>query len=124
MSDLSQLREYTLSIDEFKKPKVYIGNNAIVAKLIEIALLDPGTYPTRPDMGLGLRTKYRYISEDEITTLEQDYRKQIETYLPELTAVNVEIELDTDKVLHFLISVDKTVYTLLYNTETKTLDSL
>lgn len=124
MSDLSQLREYTLSIDEFNKPKVYVGNNAIVAKLIEIALLDPGTYPTKPDMGLGLRTKYRYISEDEITTLEQDYRKQVETYLPELTAVNVEITLDTDKVLHLLVTVDQTVYTLLYNTETKTLDSL
>ena len=117
------LREYTLSVNEFNQPKVLTDNEAIVSKLIELAMLEPGVYPTRPYMGLGLRSKYRYSFEDRLEELKQDYQNQIQTYLPTLVAAKVDI-VESDLTLKFYITVDQTIYTLILDKTTKTLSSL
>jgi len=123
LSDLLNLREYALSNDEFGKPKIYVGQNAVVTKLVELALLEKGTYPSRPNMGLGIVSTYRYTSEDKISDMETAYKDQIETYLPELSATEVSMVLN-DKILNIYVTVDKTVYSLAFDTENNTLESL
>lgn len=122
---LSNLREYTLSIDEFGKPKILTDNDAICIKLIEIGMLEPGTYPDHPYMGLGIRSRYRYTTDADLENLKTDYKNQVETYLPELKIADLNIYYgENDLMIHINIQIDNVVYPLILNTEKKTLSSL
>jgi hypothetical protein len=117
------LVEYALDIDEFNHPKVYKGSDAVVSKLIELALLKPGTYPTRPNMGLGLIERYRYTSDLDLEKLKTEYQEQIQTYLPDLASAEVDI-IEKERVIKFYIAINQITYTLILDTATKTLSSL
>ena len=47
-------KEYFLSIDNLSKPKVVTGQEAIAYLLIRLLLLNPGSDPLHPEMGVGL----------------------------------------------------------------------
>lgn len=116
--------EYTMSINNIQRPRIVKGHDAIYILLVRLALLDPGTNQAFPDMGLGLRTKYRYALEDKLTEMVSDYRNQIETYLPSLNLVDLSAEVKS-KHLIFNVNIDNSlIYPIVINTETFTLDQL
>lgn len=108
MSDIPQ--EHLLTTDEFNNPKVLTGKDAISQLLIHLILLEPGTYASRPTMGVGLISRYRYNSEESLEQLKQDIQDQVTTYLPEFGAVNVELEMDAEKRLVINIEISGTIY--------------
>jgi hypothetical protein len=112
-----------MSLNEFNRPKVFEDQDATCIKLIELALLEKGTIPTRPDMGLGIISRYRYSSSDDLEQLKSDYEDQIATYLPELIAAEVSVS-ESDKTIRISIVIDDVVYRLTFNKETTTLESL
>lgn len=112
------IREYLMTTNNFNKPKVLKDQDAIYTFLVKLALLEPGTYQSHPDMGLGLISKYRYSSDAD--QIKVDFKKQIQTYLPMVTATNVLTEIK-DHYLIIQIQIDDTVYPLYLNTETKQL---
>lgn len=122
-SDTSTIREYTLSLNEFKRPLILTDQDATCVKLIELILLEKGTYPTRPNMGVGIISRYRYSSSDDLEQLKNDIEEQISTYLPELIATEVSVS-ESDKAINIAIVIDDIVYRLTFNKETKTLASL
>ena len=83
--------EYSLSITEFNRPEIATGAKAIIQKIIQLIFMNPGTYPTKPYMGIGFIKKYRYSFMDNIDELNEEVKEQIRTYLPEFQTVNVEI---------------------------------
>lgn len=86
--------EPCLSIDEFNKPKILDGKDAISTLLIHLILLEPGTFSNRPGMGVGLISRYRYIEKDGLQQLQKDIESQINSYLPEFEAVEVKVSMD------------------------------
>lgn len=102
--------EYLLTTDEFNNPKVLQGKDAISQLLIHLILLEPGTYASRPTMGVGLVPRYRYTSEENLDVLKQDIEDQISTYLPEFSGVKVTLELDTESQLIINIEINGTIY--------------
>lgn len=108
MPDIPQ--EHLLTTDEFNNPKVLTGKDAISQLLIHLILLEPGTYASRPTMGVGLISRYRYNSEESLEQLKQDIQDQVTTYLPEFGAVNVELEMDAEKRLVINIKISGTIY--------------
>lgn len=101
-------REYLCSIDNFKKPVVRNKKTAIGLLLLRIILLEPGSDPLHPDMGVGIR-RYRYT----MCTLDQlkaRVKEQIETYLPCFKSSSVEITITRDKRCNIEITVDDTIY--------------
>ena len=54
------MKEYSISINEFNKPKEYDGINSLYITLIRLILLEPGTYQTNPNMGVGIVSRFRY----------------------------------------------------------------
>ena len=52
-------REYLLSVTPLKRPKVLEGEEAIAMDLLRLILLNPGSDPLHPDMGVGI-INYRY----------------------------------------------------------------
>lgn len=121
----NRFAEYTLSVNKFNQPKVTTGIKAIINKIITLIMMKPGTYPTRPYMGVGLADNYRYTFTDDIPNIKSEVNKQIETYLPELSSVRVEFDTkDSDKTLYIYIIIQKSLYTLLLDTNTRTLSWL
>lgn len=103
-------KEYLLSTDEFNNPKVLEDKDAISQLLIHLILLEPGTYASRPTMGVGLISRYRYTSEDNLDKLRKDIADQISLYLPEFSGVLVDLELDDEGQLIINIEINGTIY--------------
>ena len=108
-------KEYLLTTDEFNNPKVLTGKDAISQLLVHLILLEPGTYAARPQMGIGLVSRYRAMSEDDLDKLRNDIKNQIEQYLPEFAGCRVEVALGDDKKLSLNITINGTLYK--YETE-------
>lgn len=118
--------EYSLSITEFNRPEIATGAKAIIQKIIQLIFMNPGTYPTKPYMGIGFIKKYRYSFMDNIDELNEEAKEQIRTYLPEFQTVNVEFSNMNGKInqLVIFITVDYMTYSLVLDTNKKTLSWL
>ncbi len=105
-------REYVLSTDVFNKPLVIKDRDAISTLLIRLFLMEPGENPNRPEMGIGLRSRFRYISStnNSLKELMEVANEQIAKYLPEFQAVDVKITIDKDNKLTIDIAADDTLY--------------
>ena len=63
-------------------------------------------------MGVGLVSKYRFLTEDLALGLIDDIDNQISKYLPELQCTNVEIAYSLEKTAIIKITIDDIIYTL------------
>lgn len=103
-------REYLLSVDEFSNPQVVEGKSAIALLLSRLILLEPGSDPLHPEMGVGLK-RYRFNSnKDALTELKNVIAKQVDVYLPTYQGSEVTLTLTKDKKLNIDITVGDTTY--------------
>ena len=101
-------REYLFSVNEFNEPAVLTGKSAIGLMLVRLIMLDPGSNPLHPTMGVGIR-KYRYgINNTE--ELRKKVQEQIETFLPCYQNATVAIIVTPDKVCNIEIAINDIVY--------------
>lgn len=103
-------REYLLDTDDFKQPKVLYGKKAIGLIICRLLLLEPGTDPMRPEMGVGLVSKYRYMFPDQLPELKRDIAKQLNDYLFPYQQVGITLWAETDKTLRIDVIVDDNAY--------------
>lgn len=101
-------REYCMSVDNFKRPLVYKNQQAIAVLLTRLILLNPGSDPLHPDMGVGI-TNYRYIL-GKTEELEKRVKEQISTYLPCFSSSKVELKITEDKLCNIEITIDDVMY--------------
>lgn len=106
----SVYREYLLDTNNFEQPRILEDQQAIAALLTRLILLEPGTNPLFPTMGVGLVSKYRYTTQDKENDLKNDIRNQISTFLPEAQCTNVNLIYNEDKTIDIEITVDNTVF--------------
>ena len=119
MSDINT-HEYVFSVDDFGSPIVLKNSEAIATILTRLLLLEPGTIQSHPDMGVGLVSRYRYSTESDIDNLRDDFRAQIEKYLPQYQGVQVNCFLQ-NKVCYINATIDDTIYAFFYDTNTNDL---
>jgi hypothetical protein len=113
--------EYLLSVDEFNNPAYLKGKSSVALLLSRLIVLEPGSDPLHPTMGLGIKN-YRFNSNsDNINELKSDLKKQIETFLPQYTGVEISMNISKNKILNVSILIGDTEYR--YSTEITT-DSL
>lgn len=110
------IKEYLLTTDEFRNPKVISGPLAMGVLITRLLLLIPGTNPRHPDMGVGITT-YRFMLESEMYNLQSRIRDQMNTYLPSdyRGSTKVNLTINPNKYLVITIVVDGTSY--IYDTE-------
>jgi hypothetical protein len=114
---MAKNREYIASISNFNKPIVYEGKRAIGMLLTRLIMLEPGSDPLHPDMGVGI-TSYRYTM-NTLDELRARVKKQIETYLPTFNSSNVTLVITPDHLCNIEITIDDTVYVYNSNEATK-----
>jgi len=102
-------KEYFLSIDNLSKPKTAVGQEAIAYLLIRLLLLNPGSDPLHPDMGVGLEDFRFCVGREQ--ELQERIKEQIRTYLTEFAFSEVKIvEITAEKICNIEITVGNTVY--------------
>lgn len=106
-------KEYLFSANKFQQPIVYSGPRAIGLLLIRLILLDPGSDPLHPEMGVGIR-RFRY-GMDNLNTLTQRIKEQIDTYLPCYPASDVTLVQTPDHFVNIEITINDVVY--VYNSQ-------
>jgi len=105
-----KLREYHVTVDDFKQPKKSEGRKAIGVLIIRLILLEPGTDPVRPEMGLGIVSKYRYMQKDGMDELASNLQQQLSKYLVPYSNVTVEMTMNDNLQLTFDIHIDESTY--------------
>ena len=93
--------ENTLWVDDFSKAKEVDELTAVAIRLNNLILMDQGTMPNDPKMGVGIRKyKFEYANTETIYKLRNDILEQMEMYLPieRNYDINVYIEIDPDSL--------------------------
>lgn len=89
--------EPLLSVNKYYKPLVATDQNYATLLLVRLILLEPGTFQTHPDCGVGLVSKFKYATDVDMAELNSKIKEQIMKYLPQFSLVNVRCELGDDK---------------------------
>lgn len=115
--------EPLLSVDKYYKPLVAEGTDFATLMLIRLILLEPGTFQTHPDCGVGLVSRFRYAFDVDIKKLSNDIKTQIMKYLPQFTLVEVKCVMGDnatgdEKVIKIFITSEELNAYLPINTET------
>lgn len=100
--------EYLFSVNEFKEPAKVTKKEAIALLLIRLIMMEPGTNPLHPSMGVGIK-RYRY-GLNNLEELRLNVEKQIETFLPDFQNATVNIAVTPEKVCNIEITIDDILY--------------
>ena len=106
---MSILKEYVIGTNDFNQPEEYLGKKAVGLLVERLLLLEPGTDPMRPEMGVGLVSKYRYMFPDKLNELKNNVADQLERYLFPYQTVNIKFSAK-NKELTIDITVDDYTY--------------
>ena len=101
-------KEYLFSTNKYNEPVEVTGKSAIALLLVRLILLEPGSDPLHPDMGVGIK-EYRY-SLTQLQDLKKKIEEQIELFLPDFQSASVSIVASNSKVCNIEISIDDTIY--------------
>ena len=92
-------KEYFLSLDNFNRPAEVTGGEAVALLIARLIMLEPGSDPLHPTMGVGLVSKYRY--SNKLEELKSDIKEQISTWLPDFVSdTDISLIITPDKVLN------------------------
>lgn len=100
--------EPLMSVNNFHEPIVVKDEDAAVLLITRLILLEPGTFQTHPNMGVGIVSRFRHGLDTDIKRLESEITTQISKYLPMFTTVQVSVEIDNDnKTLKIYVTSDQ-----------------
>ena len=112
------MKEHVLSLNDFNMTKVFNESDSAYVLIIRLLLLEPGKFQSHPEMGVGIRSRYRFNNDENfLMNLQNDIKKQIDKYLPELSATDVTIT-SNNKVLGIIINTADGAYVVSYDTTT------
>ena len=111
------ITEFSFSVDDFQNPKIYKDAEAISTLLVRLLLLEPGTFQSHPEMGVGLISKYRFGVEGVAQELQSNFQSQIETYLPQFQGARVSCR-EKEGVLMIAAEIDNTLYGIYFDSST------
>ena len=118
-------KEYCLSLDNFNRPAELNGGEAVAYLIARLIMLEPGSDPLHPTMGVGLVSRYRYSTKME--ELKNDIKNQISLWLPDFVSdTDISLIVTPDKVLNVEIILKSTeeIYTFSVNPTEHTLSEI
>lgn len=102
-------KELGLSTNVFNKATEYQGKTAWFQLILNLIFLRPGTYPSIPNMGVGLQDyEYEYI-DDVKDNIRNKIEEQVKLFLPDVPLTSVEVtsvDYEGKTILLIVISLD------------------
>lgn len=102
--------EYLFSTNNFNNAVKLTGKQAVATLLTRLILMEPGTDPLHPTMGVGIVSKYRYLYPSSEAELKKNIESQISQFLPNLSSASVDIKYNDDKTVNIEITIDDVIY--------------
>jgi phage baseplate assembly protein W len=87
-----KIADLDFSLNGFREQKVIYDGEAYAQMIKRLLLMRKGTYPSIPDMGIGIST-YRFQDIDQLAAgrLSSDIRAQLLAYIPGLPLETIDI---------------------------------
>ena len=115
MANLSQYQRIELGfdLDDFKKPICYSGKDAWVHQILQLCIMDPGTIPSNPTIGVGMNN-YEFLLDDDRRKLASEINRQVPIFFPDMPFQNATVQSPTEEedqdilyiFLTFLVNTD------------------
>jgi len=88
-------KEFILEVGSFKRAKEVGGKVSLARKIQTLLLMDPGTMPNMPEMGVGL-SDFRFEGLDDTTLnlVRKRVEEQVRRYIPDANLDSVSIFAD------------------------------
>ena len=111
---MAEEKDYLMSVDMFNNPATVSGDRAQALKIVRLILMNPGSDPLHPEMGVGLK-QFRYSLNTKgskaLEELKIKTEKQIEQYLPHLKLKSgINFTITADHTLSIEISLNNTMF--------------
>lgn len=101
--------EALFSTNKYNLPSTIEGKEKLTILIIRLLLLEPGSNPLHPEMGVGLLQRYSNCEEEDLSDLDDEIRKQIEVFLPEYDRAEIKTKIE-DRILRLEIVIDDTLF--------------
>lgn len=87
----SQKKELLLSVNAFNKPTELVGSKAWAQLILGLIFLKPGTYPSIPDMGVGIQDYEYDFADSAAEILQTRISEQVSRYLPDIQVDGINV---------------------------------
>ena len=87
----SDKTELAIQINSFDKPTELNDVNAWSQLMLNLIFLKPGTYPSMPEMGVGIEDYQYDFLEEAVEELAAKINEQQSTYLPDIPLAGTQI---------------------------------
>lgn len=99
--------ELGFDLDDFMKPICYSGKEAWIHQILQLCIMDKGTIPSNPTIGIGMKN-YNYLLEDDRNKLASEINRQVPLFFPDMPFVKCTVQLPSDTedndILYLLVS--------------------
>lgn len=124
------MNEYLLDVDKRQQPKVFTKYEGDRINVFRLIMLEPGTFPTHPTLGVGLVSRWRFRDVDTIkSSLASTIEAQLKDFMPQLIDPQVTVTIvnnNNKNIINISVKVNgELTYTFKVDEETRhTLASL
>ena len=124
------MNEYLLDVDKRQQPKVFTKYEGDRINVFRLIMLEPGTFPTHPTLGVGLVSRWRFRDVDTIkSSLASTIEAQLKDFMPQLIDPQVTVTIvnnNNKNIINISVRVNgELAYTFKVDEETRhTLASL
>ena len=87
----SNKKETSLQINSFDKPNELTGVAAWSQLMLNLIFLKPGTYPSLPEMGVGIEDYQYDFFEEAVEALSAAITEQQKVFLPDVPLTGIKI---------------------------------
>lgn len=124
------MNEYLMDVDKRQQPKVFSKYEGDRINVFRLIMVEPGTYPTHPTLGVGLVSRWRFRDIDTIkSSLASTIEAQLKDFMPHLIDPQVTVTIvnnNNKNIINISVRVNgELTYTFKVDEETRnTLASL
>ena len=91
--------ELLLEFDNFKNPAVKEKYHALAKSILNLMLLEPGTYADAPEMGINIgQYQFEFLSSEVLSEIQNNIRTQVDMYIPTNNIQKIAVLQNTNKV--------------------------
>lgn len=119
-----------MDVDKRQQPKVFRKYEGDIINVFRLIMVEPGTYPTHPTLGVGLVSRWRFRDIDTIkSSLASTIEAQLKDFMPHLIDPQVTVTIvnnNNKNIINISVRINgELTYTFKVDEETRnTLASL
>lgn len=87
--------ELGFDLDDFHNTITYSGADAWVHQILQLCLLDRGSIPSNPTIGIGAK-EYDFLLEEDRRKLQQEINRQVPLFFPDMPFYQCTVEAPSE----------------------------